>query len=289
MLDKVNRERSAGHRDRGQTVLQGELLDLDRRLDAIFTGWAQCWNAREYRFPACIEARHLDRLDYFHSFPHLATFPVTLEGDKENIERFAASDPCSREGNVTLGNLGSVEHVLTPAACYHVYVELEGAELDAPCYITTRATCFRNEAEYTPLERQWNFSMREIVCLGTISEVEDFLLRTTRVINHFCTRVGLPVEWEGATDPFFSPASNPKYLFQKLEPVKRELVVDGELAIASTNLHHDYFGETFDILRDDGPAVSGCVAFGMERWLAAFLRAYGDDSDNWPALEGVAA
>ena len=28
--------------------------------------------------------------------------------------------------------------------------------------------------------------------------------------------IGLPVEWADATDPFFSPANNPKYLFQKL-------------------------------------------------------------------------
>ena len=289
MPDKIDREAGIGRRSRGQTVLHGELLELDRRLDAVFTGWAQSWNAREYRFPACIEARHLDRLDYFRSFPHLATFPVTLDGDKDNIERFVSSDPCTREGRVKLGSLDAVEHVLTPAACYHVYVELEGVMLDAPCYVTTRATCFRNEAEYTPLERQWNFSMREIVCLGTAAEVEDFLVRTTRVLNHFCASLGLPVEWVDATDPFFSPASNAKYLFQKLEPVKRELVIDGELAIASTNFHHNHFGETFDILRGDAHAFSGCVAFGMERWLAAFMRAYGEERCDWPALDGVAA
>ena len=286
MLDKVDRARGAMHRGRGQTVLHGDLLDLDRRLDAAFTGWGRRWGATEYRFPACIEARHLDRLDYFRSFPHLATFPVTLEDDKESIERFAASEPCDERGSVNLGELATVEHVLTPAACYHVYVELEGERLDAPRYITTRATCFRNEREYTPLERQWNFSMREIVCLGTAAEVEDFLLRTTRVINHFANSIGLPVEWEDATDPFFSPASNPKYLFQKLEPVKRELLVDDELAIASTNFHHNHFGETFDIFRGESHAFSGCVAFGMERWLAAFRRAYGENSSDWPALEG---
>ena len=98
------------------------------------------------------------------------------------------------EGAVNLPKLADTEHVLTPAACYHVYIELEGQSLDAPRYITTRATCFRNEDEYTPLERQWNFSMREIVCLGTAAEVEDFLVRSTRVINHFAADIGLPVE-----------------------------------------------------------------------------------------------
>ena len=57
MLDRVDRKPGMHHRDRGQTVLHGELLDLDRRLDAVFTGWARLWDALEYRFPACIEAQ----------------------------------------------------------------------------------------------------------------------------------------------------------------------------------------------------------------------------------------
>jgi seryl-tRNA synthetase len=287
MLDRV--KTGAGHRDRGQTVLSGDLLDLDRRLDDIFTGWARRWNAVEYRFPACVEARHLERLDYFQSFPHLATFPVTLDREDGNVEAFSRSEACSPEGAVNLPKLADTEHVLTPAACYHVYIELEGQSLDAPRYITTRATCFRNEDEYTPLEHRWNFSMREIVCLGTAAEVEDFLVRSTRVINHFAADIGLPVEWADATDPFFSPASNPKYLFQKLEPVKRELLFGDGLAIASTNFHRDYFGEAFDISRDGEKAFSGCVAFGMERWLSAFLGAYGSRREDWARLEDYAS
>lgn len=285
MLERV--DTPFGHRDRGQTVLSGDLLELDRRLDGIFTGWARRWSATEYRFPACVEARHLERLDYFRSFPHLATFPVTLERDKANIEAFANGEACAADGSVNLTNLAGTDHVLTPAACYHVYVELEGEALDAPRYITTRATCFRNEDEYTPLERQWNFSMREIVCVGTAAEVEDFLTRSTHVINHFAAGIGLPVKWTDATDPFFSPKTNPKYLFQKLEPVKRELVFGDNLAIASTNFHRDYFGEAFAITRDGEQAFSGCVAFGMERWLAAFLGAYGKRAEDWACLNRV--
>lgn len=288
MLDKLNTAPGASHRDRGQTALCGDLLDLDRRLDDVFTGWARRWDAVEYRFPACIEARQLERLDYFRSFPHLATFPVSLDRDKDNIERFVKGDTCGPDGCVELSDLAPAEHVLTPAACYHVYIELEGETLDAPRYITTRATCFRNEDEYTPLERQWNFSMRELVCLGSAMEVEDFLTRSTYVINHFAANIGLPVDWADATDPFFSPASNPKYLFQKLEPVKHELVFGENLAITSTNFHRDYFGESFHITRGGENAYSGCVAFGMERWLSAFLDTYGTSPDQWPRLDGLA-
>jgi seryl-tRNA synthetase len=286
MLDRVKPNAGLRQRDRGQTVLCGDMLDLDGRLDAIFTGWAQRWHADEYRFPACVEAHHLQRLDYFQSFPHLATFPVTLDKEPDNLTAFAEDHAGPDQGTVALAQLAPARHVLTPAACYHVYIELEGEQLEAPRYVTTRATCFRNEEEYTPLERQWNFSMREIVCLGTAAEVEDFLARSACVINQFAATIGLPVRWADATDPFFSPANNPKYLFQKLEPVKRELVFGNGLAIASTNFHQAYFGEAFNITRDGESACSGCVAFGMERWLAAFLGAYGSGREQWPCLDG---
>src|SRR5438874_9913215 len=39
-------------------------------------------------------------------------------------------------------------------------------------YVTTRAACFRRESYYRPLQRQWSFSMREIVCLGTARSEE---------------------------------------------------------------------------------------------------------------------
>lgn len=278
-----------GHRGRGLTVLSGELLGLDRQLDRVIVAWAERLGAREYRFPPCIEARHLARLDYFRSFPHLATFPATLDGARENLETFSRSGPVAADGHVELGRLAPVEHVLTPAACYHVYVELEGQRLDAPELITTRATCFRNEASYAPLERQWSFSMREIVCLGSAAEVEDFIARATRMLDDFVADTGLPVAWQPATDPFFAPGSNPKYLFQKLEPVKHELVFGGDLAIASTNFHRDYFGEAFDIRRAGTPAFSGCIAFGMERWLAAFLRHHGETPESWAALGASAS
>jgi seryl-tRNA synthetase len=284
MLDRVKPSPGLGHRERGQTVLSGDVLELDRRLDETFLRWAGCWGADEYRFPACVEARHLDRLDYFRSFPHLATFPTTLDDADGNLEKFSRGEPLRDDGSVALTSVSEVDHVLTPAACYHVYIELEGEELVAPRYITTRATCFRSESSYTPLERQWNFSMREIVCIGTAAEVESFLERTTRVIREFIARITLPVTWHNATDPFFSPGNNPKFLFQKLEPVKRELVFGDRLAIASTNFHRDYFGDAFDIRRGDGAAFSGCVAFGMERWVAAFLSHYGRAPEGWSFL-----
>ena len=45
-----------------------------------------------------------------------------------------------------------------------------------------------------------------------------------------------------------------------------------DIAVASFNNHHEFFGRRFDIaLAAGGPAHTGCVAFGLERWVLALL------------------
>jgi hypothetical protein len=175
--------------------------------------------------------------------------------------------------------------VLTPAACYHIYPHFAGETLAAPRYVTTRATCFRHETEYKPLRRQWAFTMREIVCLGTAREVEAFLARYRERVQRLVDQWALPITWVAATDPFFDPARNPVHLAQRLDSVKHEMTFESELAIGSINLHRNYFGETFAITRDGQPVYSGCVAFGLERWIYALLQQFGPDSRAWPVPE----
>jgi len=93
-----------------------------------------------------------------------------------------------------------------------------------------------------------------------------------------------------ATDPFFAPTARGKKLLQRVKGLKHELMLpvgDGrEIAAASFNNHEAFFGECFDIRQAGGePAVSGCVAFGLERWLLAYLVAHGPDAAGWPAFD----
>ena len=270
--------------ENGQCSLSGDLLELERKLERVFLGWAAEEDAAEHRFPTFLPASELGKLDYFRSFAHLVTFPVALDADQANLESFVQGEPLSEAGEIRLTRSAPIKDVLTPAACYHFYVAFQGETLDAPRHVTTRATCFRREAYYRPLERQWSFSMREIVCLGTMDEVKAFLARREAVAEAFWKRIGLSVEWQTATDPFFNPSKNPKYLAQKLDPVKREMVFDGKLAIGSSNFHRNYFGEAFEIRRDGAEAFSGCIAFGIERWIHAILRRHGPEARDWPAI-----
>jgi hypothetical protein len=276
--------------DCGQATLVGSLLDLADRLDRRFVALAQRWQAAELRFPPCIAAADLERIDYFRSFPHLATFAVCLDADEDNLGRFAGGEPVSAGGQVALTEVAPVEAVLTPAACYHLYAHHQGRHFDDAGYFTTRATCFRRESYYRPLERQWSFTMREIVCLGNAEETQTFLDEATDDVDALAVELDLPLSWAEASDPFFRPSRNPQYLMQQVDPTKHELLFDDRLAIASTNLHHDHFGRAFDISRTSGtggavqPAHSACVAFGIERWLAAVVRCHGADSAGWPEV-----
>ncbi len=272
-------------REEGQAVLFGPPLAASDRLDRVFAGWAEEMGAEDYRFPTFLAARDLQRLDYFRSFPHLVTFAVALDDRPEALRAFAATDMVDATGAVRLGALAPVREVLTPAACYHVYALLQEQELKTERLFTTVATCFRREAWYRPLERQWNFSMREIVCLGTLAETRAFLASFRERTARFFAALPLPVTFEIATDPFFDPARNPKFLAQMVDPVKTELLFGG-LAIGSLNAHRNFFGETFGIHRDGEGVFSACVAFGLERCLFALLTTFGPDPEAWPAAVG---
>ncbi|MGB3940092.1 MAG: aminoacyl--tRNA ligase-related protein [Candidatus Manganitrophaceae bacterium] len=283
----VDFEKWPGHRwyENGQSALGGPLFNLFQRLDRLFLSWAAECQAREYLFPPFIPARALAKLDYFRSFPHLVTFPVTLDSSEANLKRFAEGKPIDSNGEIHLTAASPIRDVITPAACYHFYHLFQGERFEQPAYLTTRAHCFRRETHYLPLQRQWSFSMREIVCIGTAEEVKGFLGQYQERVSRFFEKVGLPIDWKEASDPFFNPSQNPKYLLQKLAPVKKEMVFEERLAIGSVNFHRNYFGEAFEIQREGREAFSGCVAFGLERWIYTLLTHFGPNESDWPALE----
>ena len=273
----------------GQAVLWGPLLDLAEGLDRRFLGLAARWQPTEYRFPAFLPAAELERVDWFRSFPQLATFPATLDAAEANLDRFTGDAPVSAEGTVRLPEVAPVRDVLTPAACYHLYAHHRDQCFDGPRHFTVKATCFRREREYVPLERQWSFTMREIVCMGTAAEVTSFLDQVTADVDALVATLGLPARWEQASDPFFRPSANPRYLMQQVDPTKHELVSGDGPAVASSNLHHDHFGRAFSISRagppgPPAPVRTACMAFGIERWLAAIVRHFGPAASDWPGL-----
>jgi len=267
----------------GLATLGPEMVGLRTALEGRFLGWAAEIDAPSMLFPALIRADRLEKLDYFKNFPHLAVVASQIRPDR--LEEYAKGATVA-EG-IPGADLSDGRYVLPSAACYNIYLHLEGTVLQGPRYITTVATCFRNENAYTELQRLWSFSMREIVCLGTSEEVQQHLGTFKERILGFASGLGLSLDIEVASDPFYQPGSS-RALMQKLFPQKEELLYGRSLAIASLNFHRNFFGERCNIKTADGePAFTGCVAFGIERWLHALLDRFQGDAAQ--ATQAVAA
>lgn len=260
----------------GLVTLGPDALALHAALDARFASWGSQEGAVPVTYPPLLTVPDLTRVDYFTNFPHLAMLsggisPEALESGYPGEEQ-----PASVPGD----RLTPAGYVLPPAACYSVYFDLTGERLaDGPRRVTTVATCFRREDHFDGLRRLLGFTMREIVCVGDRDSVRAHLAHYKARVLDFLAEIGLPVEVQIATDPFFD-RGGARALSQKLFPVKEEFTYDGSLAIASVNFHRNFFGERCDIRTADGePAFTGCVAFGLERWLSAL----GDHFDAEPA------
>lgn len=267
MAEAVRAERAAGASARdGLVTLGPDALALHAALDARFESWGRQEGAVPVGYPPLLTVPDLTQVDYFANFPHLAMLAGGISPEALESGYPGETQPASVPGD----RLTPAGHVLPPAACYSVYFDLAGERLDdGPRRVTTVATCFRREDHFDELRRLLGFTMREIVCVGDRDSVLAHLTHFKARVLEYLTEIGLPIEVQTATDPFFDP-NGARALSQKLFPVKEEFTYDGSLAIASVNFHRNFFGERCDIRTADGEsAFTGCVAFGLERWLSA--------------------
>jgi seryl-tRNA synthetase len=269
----------------GMLALRGETLQLFRSLEELMRRLASRETADEWQVPPALPFETLARADYFASFPQWLTAAAHLHAGEAALEQVAnAADPA----RAAVSALRPCPTALQPAICYHVYAALSGTRLSAPRCCTVSGTCWRHEAgRFSPLERGWAFTMREIVCVGSAADVADFRTRGIDAAIALARQLGLRTSLVQASDPFFAPSTRGRALLQRLRALKHELLLplgDGRsVAAASFNDHAQFFGDAFDIRDANGaPATSGCVAYGIERWLLAVLVEHGTDPRNWP-------
>lgn len=269
--------------DNGLSVLDGGQLRLLRALDSVFQRFAERWQAPEFRFPFLIRTEDLDKFDYFDNFPHLGLAATRLDPGRLGKLLTEADRPLDR---VPPEIMEPTAFALPSAACYAIYVNLAGTTLPATGTMrTTVATCFRNEDHYDGLQRLLGFSMREIVFIGPEDGAKQHLQRAKDTVLTLCAGLGLDVQVEVATDPFFDKNSG-KAKMQRLFPVKEEFVVNG-LAIGSVNYHRNFFGERCSIQAGEETAHTSCLAFGLERWVHILTQRFGDTAAALSAVENL--
>jgi seryl-tRNA synthetase len=269
----------------GVTGLSGRVAALEREIEGALADIARAETPNEWRAPAGVSFETLERAKYFSSFPQWLSMASHLSGDESVLQSIASSESPGR----TAPSCGVAPAIaLPPAVCYNTYAALADSTIDGSVLMTAQGTCWRHEGErHAALERGWAFTMREIVCVGTAWDVKSLLDRGVERASALAARLGLETEVVVASDPFFAPSARGRAALQRIKGLKHELVFrfpDGRpLAIASFNDHEEFFGDAFSISLPGGQAASsGCVAFGLERWLLAVLVTHGVDSADWP-------
>lgn len=280
---------------RGQVALAGPALKAFWAIDADCRNLGrEAFSAIDEVYPTLIPSSTLARCGYFSSFPQNVSMVTHLVEDIDAIEIFRRANPDGT--GLTVPDRSALklpETCLSPAVCYHCYHGLEGMTLsDGPRVTTAVGKCFRYEStNINGLDRLWDFTMREVIFVGTFDEVSSRRERGIELVKAQLEKWDLEARIETANDPFFSATYAAKRFHQVKSDLKFEvraaIVPDDDgprtLACASFNLHEDFFGRTFGITASDGQcAFTGCLAWGLERWVLALFTQHGLTSARWP-------
>ena len=247
--------------------------------------------ARPYRFPALISPGYLEKVKYFSNFPHSLSFVTHLKEDLDVIRRFS-EEARTQNGRVDIedGAFAKAQAMLSPTVCHHLYMMLADSTVPEDGVIATAmGNCFRYESSnMASLERLWNFTMREIIFVGTEAFVKDGLDRAQMRMNEILDEMEMAYRIETANDPFFIGSYRDQAAYQSAFELKFEVRVvlpykGDTLAAGSYNRHREFFGRSLNIKLPDGEfAETGCVGFGCERLAFAFVAQHGPDPANWP-------
>lgn len=249
----------------------GEAAIKFKKIDDVFRGWVCEENAQEYFIPALIDGDVLEKCGYFKTMPHQLSVLTHIDNSSSGCQSNLRADEIKR---------GTVNKYLTPAACLHIYPTLQGKNNIENTVITTKARVYRYEnGEFETLTRLWDFTVRELVFVGDEKFVSEKLDSYKEKVMAFSKSIGLECEEKIASDYFYPSKENIlKQRIQKSNKLKYEHVVEvngKDCAITSFNYHATHFSKIFDF--DNGNTiVTGCIGFGLERWIAA-LMAYNID------------
>jgi hypothetical protein len=268
-------------------LLTGLINFFERKFQAV----ASEFGAKSYRFPTLIPAAFLEKVNYFKAFPHSLSFATHLRSDLDVIQNFSEHAHCE-EGNLSTdpNAFARIQNLLSPAVCYHLYYSLSNQKLEVDSLAATAVgNCFRYESSnLDALERLWNFSMREIIFIGSKQFVLDQREKARKSMEKVFEGIGFVYRVESANDPFFIGEFK-QAAFQNAFQLKYEIRArlpykDSTLAVGSYNYHQDFFGRHLNITLPDRSFINtGCVAFGLERVALAYVAQFGSDPKSWAA------
>jgi seryl-tRNA synthetase len=259
--------------------------DILRRFDDFVMRGAEGDGAQPLTFPPILSRALIEKLGYLDNFPQLAG----------SVHSFSGNDARARELSSLVQSGERWEHLLaptqvmlTPAACYPVYPSFSGLLPDAGRLVTVMGWVYRHEPSDEPTRLQ-SFRMREFIRMGRPDDVvawrDAWLQRGLALLQG----LGLPVDSDVASDPFFGRTGKMMAAQQVDQRLKFEILVpviskEKPTAVCSFNWHQDHFSSVFGIRNaDSSVAHTACLGFGLERVTLALLKTHGFDPADWPA------
>ncbi|PIS04769.1 MAG: hypothetical protein COT81_04765 [Candidatus Buchananbacteria bacterium CG10_big_fil_rev_8_21_14_0_10_42_9] len=233
----------------GQVLLSGPALEIFDQWSDFFRNLAP--EALNFKPAVTVNRDVLSTSQYFKLFPKQLT---------------SCRDKSPHGGDM----------YFSPAACLHVYNFLRSNSLAKRnnTYVIN-AACARQEPQGHDPFRLKFFTMSEIVYIGEENSVRREVESAKGKLTGAFKRFGLKGEWHAGEDSFYLGMARGEKILQQLKELKKEYrwsVGRREAALASTNLHEDYFGKCFKIKTNSGNNVySACIALGLERIVAASL------------------
>lgn len=266
----------------GLVGLNKESVALFDYFDAQFSEIARRLSCEEKKYPVLLPMETYKKTGYLKKSPQYSIFCCEPE---ENIRNLKGIDAA----NSILEMLKDPTSALSPSACFHVYEDIEGSELSSPVAITLKQDVFRNEGRfnYEEFGRLKSYTVREIVFIGNEAYVKAQLSEAQDMIIQFLHTIGVSSSIVSSSDAFIVPELQKIKEIQLNEKSKYEVRVnvneEDSLACASLNFHGISFSKPFQFgLAEEKHTVSGCIGFGLERWVLAFLSQYGCEMKDWP-------
>jgi hypothetical protein len=300
LFDDMLRDGGAFQAGEGQVGLGEQFIKVMNYFDTVLRGIAKNHlDAQEYMYPTLISKETLKRCGYFGLFPHMIMFVTRIHSDIDEYRAFV--EEYNKKNDIDssiLSYCDNVDYCLPPTMCFHTYHQYMNKKLDVndDIVITSKGKSFRFESKYyRTIERLWDFTIREIVFMGSREFVLDCRQKFMDYVLRFVQELGLTGYCEVANDPFFCNQDTAEKIWsQKVLELKYELRLhvaeDRTIAVGSFNFHEEFFGKNFNIRRRDDKWVrTACVGFGLERLVYAFLCQYGLNEQHWPqcVVEGV--
>lgn len=269
----------------GLIGLNGVSLFLFEFFDSLFESIALKYGAIKKLYPVLLSIDAYIKTGYIKNSPQYATFCCS---PYENIDELSCLNDNAKNHQLK-ANMKEPSYALSPSACFHTYLDYENHHLPSNTVVTFRQSVFRNEGRfnYDEIGRLRDYHVREIVLIGDQIFVENKRTQILNDIIDILKYLNLNSNISIASDPFVMPQIQQLKKIQIKEEIKYEVRLsinsNKMISVASLNLHGKAFTYPFNIIVDKcDDTVTGCVGFGIERWVLSFLCQYGTNPNDWP-------